>query len=91
MQGTLAPKPKQAELFSTQLPIEIGGTLAAPKIGIARSGLAISAARLFYFEFAYLYDAAAGSQLAPDGRADCMAAYKRIGKIPGKPATGQSE
>jgi uncharacterized protein involved in outer membrane biogenesis len=82
MKGIIAPKSKRPELFSTQLPIEIAGTVTAPKAGVARGGLATSAARLFFFEYAYLYDAAAGGRLAPDGREDCIAAYKRLANEP---------
>ena len=80
LKGIIAPKPKRAELFSTLLPVEIGGTLTAPKIGVASGGLVVSAARLFYFEFAYLYDAAASGRLAADGRDDCIAAYNRLAR-----------
>lgn len=80
LKGIVAPKPKRAELFSTQLPLEISGTLTAPKIGVSSGGLVVSAARLFYFEFAYLYDAAASGRLAADGRDDCIAAYNRLAR-----------
>lgn len=80
LKGIVAPKPKRAELFSTLLPLEIGGTLTAPKIGVSSGGLVVSAARLFYFEFAYLYDAAASGRLAADGRDDCIAAYNRLAR-----------
>jgi hypothetical protein len=80
LKGIVAPKPKRPELFSAQVPLAIGGTLAAPKIAVASGGLAVSAARLFYFEFAFLYDAAASGRLATDGRDDCVAAYKRVAK-----------
>jgi len=78
LKGQIAPKSKRPELFSAPVPLEIGGTLAHPKVSPLAGSLARVAARYYYFAYAFLFDTATTRQLAEDGRPDCRAAYERL-------------
>jgi uncharacterized protein involved in outer membrane biogenesis len=80
LQGQLAPKSKRPELFSASVPLGIGGTLAHPKIAPLTGSLAVSAARYYYFAYAFLFDTVTTKRLAEDGRPDCIAAYEHLAK-----------
>ncbi|MBE0627372.1 MAG: AsmA family protein [Burkholderiales bacterium] len=80
LQGQIAPKSKRPEMFTKRLPLVISGTFAQPRISLLTGGLAVTAARYYYFAYAFLFDAATSGQLAEDGRPDCIAAYERLAK-----------
>ena len=80
LRGQIVPKSKRAELFAKRLPLVISGTLAKPEMALLSGTLAVTAARYYFFAYAYLFDAATSGQLAEDGRPDCIAAYERLAK-----------
>jgi len=58
----------------------IGGTLANPKVAPQTGSFAVTAARYYYFAYAFLFDTVTTKQLAEDGRPDCIAAYEHLAK-----------
>jgi hypothetical protein len=76
--GLVVPKPKRAALFTKKVPISIGGTLRDPVVAVAPASGLRTAARYYYFYFAFLYDSVTGEKLAADGSPDCIAAYRKL-------------
>ena len=80
LHGRIVPKSKRPELLNPSLPVAIRGTFADPKIAPDTGGGAAAAVRLYYFAYAYLFDAVTTRQLAEDGGPDCKATYERLTK-----------
>jgi hypothetical protein len=49
---------------------------------MATTSVLVTAARYYYFAYAFLFDAASGGNLAADGSPDCIATYERLSKTP---------
>lgn len=80
LKGTLASKSKRAELFSSWLPVTIGGTYREPNIRVNPAGFAVTAGRYFFVLETYLFDTMTSKKLPEDGREDCIRIYEKAGK-----------
>ena len=80
LKGLLAPKPKRPSLFSSEVALNIGGTLEDPKTSVVPRDVALAAARNLYFAYNFVYEVFASKELPEDGSADCRAIYERVSK-----------
>jgi len=80
LKGLLAPKPKRPSLFTSEIALNIGGTLEDPKTSVVPRDVALAAARNLYFAYNFLYEVFASKELPEDGSADCRAIYERVSK-----------